>query len=147
MFMCSTFVSLVINLIYWNPLQLYYIGGKFKIFGDFVYFWTFVQSHKNKSFYFIFYKNDKKRRLCLLHNKLFYRGNWQLVPFHSRHQGILNGEVSLYHWPPVWLVWNQLYDNWQFLFLFAKQTNSNQSNRRSTFSIPWWCALCLARIY
>jgi hypothetical protein len=21
-------------------------------------------------------------------------------------QGILNGDVSLYHWPPVWLVWN-----------------------------------------
>ena len=40
-------------------------------------------------------------------------------------QGILKGEVSLYHWPPVWLVWNQLYDNWQFLFLFAKQTNPN----------------------
>ena len=47
-------------------------------------------------------------------------------------QGILKGEVSLYHWPPVWLVWNQLYDNWQFLCLFAKQTNPNQSNRRST---------------
>jgi hypothetical protein len=44
---------------------------------------------------------------------------------------ILKGEVSLYCWPPVWLVWNQLYDNnWQFLFLFAKQTNPNQSNRR-----------------
>ncbi len=25
--------------------------------------------------------------------------------------------------PPVWLVWNQLYEKWQFLFLFAKQTN------------------------
>ncbi len=36
------------------------------------------------------------------------------------NQGILKGEVSLYRWPPVWLVWNQLYDNWQFLFLFAK---------------------------
>jgi len=44
-------------------------------------------------------------------------------------QGILKGEVSLYHWPPVWLVWNQLYDNRQFLFLFTKQTNPNQSNR------------------
>jgi len=39
------------------------------------------------------------------------------------NQGKLKGKVSLYHWPPVWLVWNQLYDNWQFLFLFAKQTN------------------------
>ncbi len=53
-------------------------------------------------------------------------------------RGILKREVSLYLWPPVWLVWNQLYDNWQFLFLFAKQ-----SNRRSTvqwyfpFSVPW----------
>ncbi len=43
------------------------------------------------------------------------------------HQGILKGEVSLYHWPPVWLVQNQLYDYWQFLFLFAKQTNPKQS--------------------
>ena len=42
-------------------------------------------------------------------------------------QGILKGEVSLYCWPPVWLVWNQLYDNLPFLlFLLAKQTNPNQ---------------------
>ncbi len=64
-------------------------------------------------------------------------------------QGILKGEVSLYHWPPVWLVWNQLYDHWQFLFLFSKQTNPNQSNRGSTvqwyfpFSIPWLSAVTL----
>jgi hypothetical protein len=38
-------------------------------------------------------------------------------------QGILKGEVSLYCWPPVWLVWNQLYEDWQFLFLFVKQIN------------------------
>ncbi len=45
-------------------------------------------------------------------------------------QGILKGK---YH-TTVWLVCNQLYDNWQwqFLFLFAKQTNLKQSNRRST---------------
>ncbi len=42
-------------------------------------------------------------------------------------QGILKGEVSLYGWPPVWLVWNQLYDIWQFLFSFAKQANPNRS--------------------
>ncbi len=29
-------------------------------------------------------------------------------------QGILKGEVSLYCWPPVWLVWNQLYDNHRY---------------------------------
>ncbi len=39
-------------------------------------------------------------------------------------QGILKVEVSLYNWPPVWLVLNQLYDDWQFLFLFAKQDYS-----------------------
>ncbi len=37
--------------------------------------------------------------------------------------------ISLYHWPPVLLIWNRLHDNWQFLFLFGKQTNPNQSNR------------------
>ncbi len=46
--------------------------------------------------------------------------------------GNTKGEVSLYRWPPVWLVQNQLYNNWQFLFLFAKQTNPNQFNRKST---------------
>jgi len=62
------------------------------------------------------------------------------VPIRTLKQGILKGEVSLYRWPPVWLVWNELYDNWQFLFLFTKQTNPNQSNRysdTSPFSIPW----------
>ncbi len=54
-------------------------------------------------------------------------------------QGILKGEVSLYHWPPVQLVWNQLYDNWQLLFLFSKQTNPNRSNRRSM--VQWYLPL------
>jgi len=54
-------------------------------------------------------------------------------------QRILKGEVSLYHWPPAWLVWNQLYDKWQFLFLFAKQTIPNHPNRRST--VQWYFPL------
>ncbi len=37
-------------------------------------------------------------------------------------QGTLKGEVSLYCWPPVWLVWNQLYYNWQFLFFICKNS-------------------------
>jgi hypothetical protein len=59
------------------------------------------------------------------------------------NQGILNREVSLYHWPTVWLVWNQLYENWQFLFLFAKQTiktsqtGGQQYSDTSPFRIPW----------
>ncbi len=64
-------------------------------------------------------------------------------------QGILEGEVSLYHWPPVRLVWNQLYVYWQFLFLFAKQTIPNQSNRRSM--VPWYfpfrIPLCLYDLF
>ncbi len=65
------------------------------------------------------------------HHKFFLTLGRDLGSF---TQGIRKGEVSLYWWPPVWLVWNQLYDNWQFLFLFAKQTNPNQSNR----SIVQW---------
>jgi hypothetical protein len=37
-------------------------------------------------------------------------------------QGILKGEVSLYSWPPVWQVWNQLYDYWQ-IFVFICKTD------------------------
>ncbi len=54
-------------------------------------------------------------------------------------QGILKGEVSLYHWLPLWLVWNQLYGNWQVLFLYAKQTNPNQSKGRSI--LQWYFPL------
>ncbi len=54
-------------------------------------------------------------------------------------EGILKGEVSLYRWPPIWLVWNQLYENWQFLFSPVKQTNPNQSNRRSM--VQWYFPL------
>ncbi len=60
-------------------------------------------------------------------------------PWLMLNQRKLKGEVSLYHWPPVWLVWNHLYGNWQFWFLFAKQNNPNQSNRRST--VQWYFPL------
>jgi hypothetical protein len=62
-----------------------------------------------------------------------------LLPSAHPGKGILKGEVSLYHWPPIWLVWKQLYGNWQFLFLFAKQTNPNQWNRKST--VQWYLPL------
>ncbi len=59
-------------------------------------------------------------------------------------QGILKEEVSLYHWPPVWLVWNQLYDNWQFLFLFAKQNQytlvKQEVNGTPPLVFPGWAA-------
>ena len=54
-------------------------------------------------------------------------------------QWILKGEVWLYRWPPVGLVWNQPYEYWQFLFLFAKQANPNESNRRSV--VQWYFPL------
>ncbi len=43
-------------------------------------------------------------------------------------QGILKGEVSLYSWPPVWLVWNQLNDNWQiFIYLQNRLIQTSQT--------------------
>ncbi len=71
-----------------------------------------------------------------------------------RHQGILKGEVSQYHWPPVWLVWNQLYDSKYIVentlcmttdnFCFylqnrriqASQTGGQRYSDTSPFSIP-----------
>ncbi len=50
--------------------------------------------------------------------------------------GNTKGEIKVHHWPPVWLIWNRLHNYWQFLFLFAQQTNPNQSNRRST--VQWY---------
>jgi hypothetical protein len=61
-----------------------------------------------------------------------YNRDWNKNPPYPKKFVSGIREWILYHWPPVWLVWNQLFDYWQFLFLFAKQTNPNQSNRRST---------------
>ncbi len=51
-------------------------------------------------------------------------------------------EVSLYCWPPVWLVWISLFCKWKQKLSVVIQLIPNQSNRRSTvqwspFSIPW----------
>jgi hypothetical protein len=62
---------------------------------------------------------------------------------HTLEQGILEGEISLYHWPPFWLVWNQLYGNWHF-FVFrlqnrliqTSQTGGQRYSDTSPFSIP-----------
>jgi hypothetical protein len=59
------------------------------------------------------------------------------------HQGILNGEVSLYYWPPVWLVLIKLYDNWHFLFIILQnrliqtsQIGGQRYSDISPFGIP-----------
>jgi hypothetical protein len=93
-------------------------------------------------------ERERERMLLIVEARCVMRVNG----VRSMRQGILKGEGSLYHWPPIWLVWNQLYANWQFLFLFAKQANPNRSNRRSMevytspFSIPctrWFsCGSC-----
>ncbi len=61
------------------------------------------------------------------------------------NQGILKGKVSLYHWPPVWLVWNQLYDYWLTIFVCicknrlikTSQTRGQWYSDTSPFSFPW----------
>ncbi len=61
-------------------------------------------------------------------------------------QGILK-EKYLYNWPPVWMVWNQLYDNHRYLmttdnFCFYLQNRLIQASKtggqsyRTPFSIP-----------
>jgi hypothetical protein len=60
------------------------------------------------------------------------------------HQGILKWEVSLYHWPFVWLVWISLFCKWKQKLSVVIQLIPNQSNRgqqysdTSPFSIPWF---------
>ncbi len=56
-----------------------------------------------------------------------------------RGLGMLKGEVSLYHWSPVWLVWNQLQDNWQFVFICKNrliQTRPVEQEVNGTVILP-----------
>ncbi len=61
-----------------------------------------------------------------------------ILSIESLIQGILKG-ISLYHWPPIWLVWNQL---WQLKFflqnrlLQTSQTGGQWYSDTSLFSIP-----------
>jgi hypothetical protein len=58
-------------------------------------------------------------------------------------QGILKGEVSLYPWPPVWLVWINLFCKWKQKFQLScswfqtSQTGGQWYSNTSPFSIPW----------
>ncbi len=54
---------------------------------------------------------------------------------HIRMQGILKGEVSLYHWPPVWLLWIGL----------VCFTNKNVQ-WHFPFSIPWPSVISLCSV-
>ncbi len=54
-------------------------------------------------------------------------------------QGMLKWEVSLYHWPPVWLVWINLFCKQKQKMSVVIQLIPNQSNRRST--IQWYFPL------
>jgi hypothetical protein len=49
--------------------------------------------------------------------------SWQ-KRMQGTNQGILKGEVSLYRWPPVWLVWNQL-----TIFVFYLQNRLIQTGQ------------------
>ncbi len=53
------------------------------------------------------------------------------------------GEISLYYWSLVWLVWNQLYGKWNFFYLQNRliqtsETGSQGYSDTSPFSILWW---------
>jgi hypothetical protein len=128
---------------------------------DFWYFWLQFWPHFQKIGQF--FKSPRHSDLSLvlikmwrgLYNKTLLICNLQKIDKFSinlvslnlqvtnTQQGILKGKVSLYHWPPVWLVWNQLYDNWQFLFYLqnrlirTSQTGGQQYSDTSPFSIPW----------
>ncbi len=64
------------------------------------------------------------------------------------YQGILNGEVSLYHWPPVWLVWISLFCKYKQKLSVFIQLIPNQSNRRSMVQwyFPLWYSLVLPTV-
>ncbi len=57
------------------------------------------------------------------------------------YQGILKRSITV-HLPLVWLVWNQLYDNWLFCFYLqnrliqTSKTGGQQYSDTSPFSIP-----------
>ncbi len=56
--------------------------------------------------------------------------------FEPLNQGILKGDVSLYCWPPVWLVWMSLFCKWKQKLSVVIQLIPNQSNRRSM--VQWY---------
>ncbi len=107
-------------------------------------YWTglesdrFIKTHFHGANKIFFQSEDTFKKLT--YNLSANRYNKNSHKFLMSQAGYLpKGEVSLYCWPPVWLVWNQLYDNWQFLFLFEKQIIPNQLNRRSM--VLWYFPL------
>ncbi len=67
---------------------------------------------------------------------LFYWLSWRR---RYRNQGILNGKVSQYSWPPVWLVCISLFCKQKQKLSVVLQLIPNQSNWRST--VQWYFPL------
>jgi hypothetical protein len=104
--------------------------------------------------------NRRKPKICF--TQVFNSKMGSFVMLHSKHTAYIKPLLELKTWPRFslvslsmgkcreylrgkyhctvallfWLVWNQLYDKWQFLFLFLKHTNPNQSNRWS--NVQWY---------
>ncbi len=74
---------------------------------------------------------------CQQNKIIFYEGRGIV------RQGILKGDVSLYHWPPVWLIWISRFANknkncqLSYSWFKTSQTGGKQYSDTSSFSIPW----------
>jgi hypothetical protein len=88
--------------------------------------------------------------LRFAHDKFFWNVGkvgagipWQMTQFWDKSRNTKGGSITvpltscLTGWLIDWFGFSC--DNWQFLFLFAKQTNPNQSNRRSM--VQWYFPL------
>jgi hypothetical protein len=81
---------------------------------------------------------------CVVGNCPFQDWKWcykKYIFCHGHTWGNYCAQEILVHWPPVWLVWNQLYADWQ-LFWFqnsliqTSQTGGQWYSDTSPFSIP-----------
>ncbi len=104
----------------------------------------------------IFYKNNHFDGIAFWFNSLILIDTCWLTDWMNEEclehagefkfvQGTLKGEVSLYSWPPVWPVWNQLYDTVNFCFYLqnrlsqTSQTGGQRHSDTSPFSISLVC--------
>ncbi len=95
------------------------------------HYWTWLGhlGHRSDNFYFCLIDQHFRLQTLPMYISLFW----------YQHQGILKGEVSLYRWPPVWLVWISLFCKQKQNLSVVIQLIPNQSNRRSV--VQWYFPL------
>ncbi len=134
--LCANFFSLLLRVIKTDTVHITYFITVEEAYGSSFSLWLELSRFAQTRYL--------NRRIFFWMSTLSYSILYLCIyKLHGCSQGILKGEVSLYHWPPVWLVWISCFANknkkcrLSYSWFQTSQTGGQWYSDTSPFIIPW----------